>query len=121
MAASASLRPKADLLQTTPCQTFGCDLRLPETGRVFIGLGTAEIGTKPSFAPVSLNVGLCLKLPVYLRVPGESEPAIQPPMQGYGEMLPGRRPFFLFGQSKPKEKMMIYSHRASAKQNGVSW
>lgn len=40
---------------------------------------------------------------------------------GLWRMLPGRRTFFLFGQSKPKEKMMIYSHRASAMQNGVSW
>ncbi len=32
----------------TPCQTFGGDLRLTESRRVFMALGTAEIGTTPS-------------------------------------------------------------------------
>lgn len=45
MAAMSDFAPEAAIQQTTPCQTFGCDPRLPESGHVFIELGTAEIGT----------------------------------------------------------------------------
>lgn len=34
---------------STPFQTFGCDLRLPKSGHVFLGLGSAEIWTFRSF------------------------------------------------------------------------
>lgn len=36
-------RKQAAVRAAPPCQTFGGDLRLPESGHMFVGLGTAEI------------------------------------------------------------------------------
>ena len=36
---------RAAVRATTPKRTFGCDPRLPESGHVFMGPGTADQGT----------------------------------------------------------------------------
>ena len=41
----ASLLKIADIQKPTPNQTFGCDLRIPESGHMFMRLVTAEIVT----------------------------------------------------------------------------
>ena len=45
LATSTGFSPAADIQEATPFQTFDFDLRLPKSGHVFMGPGTAEIGT----------------------------------------------------------------------------
>ena len=55
VAALPRFRKIPALQKPTPFWTFGRDLRLPESSDVFMGLGTAEIETKPPFPSGVLN------------------------------------------------------------------
>jgi hypothetical protein len=59
-----------------------------EPSRNFLGSPGARhlLGTKPSFAPPSLNVGLCRKLPFCGGAPEAAEAVVTLPMQDNGDV-----------------------------------
>lgn len=52
MAPLAVFSPEAEIRKATPKRTFACERRIPESGHVFMGPGTAVIGT---FRPFGLR------------------------------------------------------------------
>lgn len=61
MSAKAASGPKADVLLPTQVLSFSCNVRLPESGQMFIGLRTDEIGAKPSLLNGMPNDRYCRK------------------------------------------------------------